>query len=83
MAALTMLMVRYAKLLPSMRVNAAGPGYTMTDFNGGEGAHTVAEGADVIVELVSAGADGPTGSFLDRNGTSSGGRHGLLLADSA
>ena len=61
--------IRYVKLLPGTRVNAADPGYTKTDSNGDDGAHTVAEGADAIVELVSVDADGSTGSFLDRDGT--------------
>ena len=67
-AALTMLTVQYAKMLPGMRVNAANPGYTMTDFNGGEGAHTAAAGADAIVELATVGVDGPTGAFVEREG---------------
>ena len=32
-AAPTMLTVQYAEMLPGMRVNAADPGYTMTDFS--------------------------------------------------
>ena len=68
-AAVTMLTVQYARMLPGMRVNAADPGYTRTDFNGGDGAHTVAEGADAIVELATVGADGPTGAFVEREGT--------------
>ena len=68
-AAVSMLTVQYAKLLPNMRVNAADPGYTKTDFNGGDGAYTVAEGADVIVELATLGADGFTGTLNDHHGT--------------
>ena len=67
-AAVSMLTVKYAKLLPNMRVNAADPGYTKTDFNGGDGAYTVAEGADVIVQLATLGADGPTGTFVGHHG---------------
>ena len=67
-AAVTMLTVQYAKLLPGMRVNAADPGYTRTDFNGGDGAHTVTEGTDAIVRLATAGADGFTGAFVEREG---------------
>ena len=67
-AAATMLTVQYAKLLPGMRVNAADPGYTMTDFNGGGGNNTVTEGTDAIVELATIGADGPTGTFVAREG---------------
>lgn len=66
-AAVTMLTVQYAKLLPGMRVNAANPGLTATDFTGGQG-HSVQDGADAIVELAGVGADGPTGAFVDRDG---------------
>ena len=68
-SALTMLTVQYAKLLPGMRVNAADPGLTATDFNGGRGTNTVTEGTDAIVELATVDADGPTGTFVDRTGT--------------
>ena len=67
-SAVSMLTVQYAKMLPNMRVNAADPGYTKTDFNGGDGAYTVAEGADVIVQLATLGADGPTGTFVGHHG---------------
>jgi len=68
-AAVTMLTVQYAKQLPDMRVNAADPGYTATDFNDNRGTQTVTEGTDAIVELASIGTDGPTGTFVDRDGT--------------
>lgn len=67
-AALTMLTKEYAKLLPRVRINAADPGYTATDFNGNSGPQTVTEGTDAIVELATIGADGPTGTFVDRDG---------------
>ena len=67
-AAVSMLTVQYAKLLPNMRVNAANPGYTKTDFNGGDGVYTTAESAEVIVQLATLGADGPTGTFTDHQG---------------
>jgi NAD(P)-dependent dehydrogenase (short-subunit alcohol dehydrogenase family) len=67
-AAVTMLTTQYAKALPDIRVNAADPGYTATDFNGHSGPQTVTEGTDAIVELATIGADGPTGTFRDRNG---------------
>ena len=67
-SAVTMLSVQYAKALPGIRVNAADPGYTATDFNGNSGTQTVTEGTDAIVELATAGADGATGSFVDRAG---------------
>ena len=67
-AALTMLTTQYAKAWPDIRVNAADPGYTATDFNGHSGPQTVIEGTDVIVELATIGPDGPTGAFRDRHG---------------
>ena len=67
-AAVTMLTTQYAKALPDIKVNAADPGYTATDFNGHSGPQTVTEGTDAVVELATIGADGPTGTFRDRNG---------------
>lgn len=67
-SAVTMLTVQYAKALPGIRVNAADPGYTATDFNGNSGPQTVTEGTDAIVELATAGADAGTGGFIDRAG---------------
>ncbi|PIM74435.1 short-chain dehydrogenase [Streptomyces sp. JV178] len=67
-AAVTMLTTQYAKSWPDMKVNAADPGYTATDFNGHSGPQTVTEGTDAIVELATIGADGPTGTFRDRHG---------------
>lgn len=67
-AAVTMLTTQYARSWPDVRVNAADPGYTATDFNGHSGPQTVTEGTDAIVELATVGADGPTGTFRDRHG---------------
>ncbi|MDX3804439.1 SDR family NAD(P)-dependent oxidoreductase [Streptomyces sp. AK04-3B] len=67
-AAVTMLTTQYAKSWPDVKVNAADPGYTATDFNGHSGPQTVREGTDAIVELAAVGADGPTGAFRDRHG---------------
>jgi NAD(P)-dependent dehydrogenase (short-subunit alcohol dehydrogenase family) len=66
--ALNMITTQYAKALPGMRVNAADPGYTATDLNGHSGFQTVEEGTDVIVTLAQVPPDGPTGTFVDRNG---------------
>jgi NAD(P)-dependent dehydrogenase (short-subunit alcohol dehydrogenase family) len=68
-SAVNMITSQYAKALPSMRVNAADPGYTATDLNGHRGTQTVTEGTDAIVALATVGPDGPTGTFVDRNGT--------------
>ncbi|MEX1657732.1 SDR family NAD(P)-dependent oxidoreductase [Streptomyces pseudovenezuelae] len=67
-AAVTMLTTQYAKSWPDVRVNAADPGYTATDFNGHSGPQTVTEGTDAIVALATIGPDGPTGTFRDRHG---------------
>jgi NAD(P)-dependent dehydrogenase (short-subunit alcohol dehydrogenase family) len=64
-----MLTVQYARSLDGILVNAADPGYTGTDFNDHRGTQTVAEGTDAIVYLATLPADGPTGTFQDRQGT--------------
>jgi NAD(P)-dependent dehydrogenase (short-subunit alcohol dehydrogenase family) len=67
-AAATMVTIQYAKAFPNMRINAADPGYTATDLNGNSGPQTVTEGTDAIVQLATIGADGPTGTFVERAG---------------
>jgi len=67
-AAVTMLTTQYAKAWPDVKVNAADPGYTATDFNNHSGPQTVTEGTDAIVELATIGHDGPTGTLRDRRG---------------
>lgn len=62
-----MLTTQYAKELKDVKVNAADPGQTATDFTGGLG-HSVADGAESIVTLATIGPDGPTGQFVDRSG---------------
>ncbi len=66
--ALNMLTLKYSQALPTMRVNAADPGYTRTDLNAGAGAHDVTEGTDEIVRLATVPADGPTGTVSNRSG---------------
>ena len=67
-SAVTMLTVQYAKAFPEIRINAADPGYTATDFNNNSGPQTVTEGTDAIVELATRGGQGPTGTFINRDG---------------
>jgi NAD(P)-dependent dehydrogenase (short-subunit alcohol dehydrogenase family) len=67
-AAVTMLTTQYAKALPDMRVNAVDPGYTATDFNAHRGPQSVSEGTDAIVAMATIAPDGPTGTFVDRDG---------------
>lgn len=66
-AALTMLTTQYAKAFPEIRVNAADPGYTATDFNGHSGPQTVTEGTDAIVALATEGPGHGSGRFVDRH----------------
>jgi NAD(P)-dependent dehydrogenase (short-subunit alcohol dehydrogenase family) len=62
-AAVNMLTAMYAKELRDapIKVNAANPGYTDTDFNDHRGFRTAAEGAEPSVYLATLPADGPSG----------------------
>ena len=64
-AALNMTTAMYAKELrdTKIKVNAANPGYTATDFNDHRGFRTVTEGAEPSVYLATLPDDGPTGIF--------------------
>jgi NAD(P)-dependent dehydrogenase (short-subunit alcohol dehydrogenase family) len=73
-AALTMLTTQYAKVWPGIRINAADPGYTATDFNGHSGHQTVTEGTDAIVQLATEGPGHGSGRLVDRHGEISWGR---------
>jgi len=67
-AALNMLTLQWATAFPAMRVNAVDPGYTATDLNAHAGTQTVTEGTDAIVQMAGLGPDGPTGTFVSRDG---------------
>jgi NAD(P)-dependent dehydrogenase (short-subunit alcohol dehydrogenase family) len=67
-SAVNMITVQYAKAFPSMRINAADPGFTKTDLNGNTGIQTVEQGAEIIVRLAQIGSDGPTGGFVNADG---------------
>jgi NAD(P)-dependent dehydrogenase (short-subunit alcohol dehydrogenase family) len=62
-AALNMITAMYAKELRDtpIKVNAANPGFTDTDFNNHRGFRTAAEGAEPSVYLATLPDDGPTG----------------------
>lgn len=64
-SALNAVTVSFAKELATVgiKVNAADPGYTATDFNGHSGYRTVEQAAAGIVWLANQDADGPTGGF--------------------
>jgi len=51
-----------------IKVNAADPGYTATEFNGFRGTQTVEEGAQAAVRLALLDGHGPTGGFFDAKG---------------
>jgi NAD(P)-dependent dehydrogenase (short-subunit alcohol dehydrogenase family) len=51
-----------------IKVNAADPGYTATDFNNHKGTRTVEQGAAIAVRLATLGPDGPTGGFFNDAG---------------
>ncbi len=64
-SALNAVTLCFAKELASsgIKVNAADPGYTATDFNGHSGYRTVEEAASGIVWLARLDTTGPTGGF--------------------
>ncbi|MBD2751179.1 SDR family oxidoreductase [Microvirga sp. BT688] len=64
--ALNAVTVAFAKDLAEagIKVNAADPGYTATDFNGHSGYRTVKQAAVVIVRLATLDKDGPTGEYF-------------------
>ncbi len=69
-AALNMLTVQYARAYPRWRVNSVTPGLTATDFApAGSAGHSVEEGAEILVRMATIGPDGPTGTFVDSNGS--------------
>jgi NAD(P)-dependent dehydrogenase (short-subunit alcohol dehydrogenase family) len=62
-AALNMITVMYAKELRDtpIKVNAANPGFTATDFNNHRGFRSASEGAEPSVYLATLADDGPSG----------------------
>ncbi|PTE69635.1 short-chain dehydrogenase [Staphylococcus devriesei] len=70
-SAVTMLTVQYAKSLPHIQINAADPGSTNTDLVGdfSNNSKPASEGVIPIVKLATIDKDGPTGTFIDANGT--------------
>jgi nucleoside-diphosphate-sugar epimerase len=51
-----------------IKVNAADPGYTATDFNNHSGTQTVEQGARVVVRLATLPGSGPTGGYFNADG---------------
>jgi NAD(P)-dependent dehydrogenase (short-subunit alcohol dehydrogenase family) len=52
-----------------IKVNAADPGYTATDFNNHRGTQTVEQGARAVVQLATLPASGPTGRYFNADGS--------------
>jgi NAD(P)-dependent dehydrogenase (short-subunit alcohol dehydrogenase family) len=80
-AALNMLTAMYAKELRDtpIKVNAANPGYTDTDFNDHRGFRSAAEGAEPSVYLATLPDDGPSGILWGHLWTTDGdGGYGTL-----
>jgi NAD(P)-dependent dehydrogenase (short-subunit alcohol dehydrogenase family) len=68
--ALNMLTVQYAKELRGrVLVNAADPGYCATDLNNFNGYRTPAQGAAIAVHLATLPDGGPTGGYVNDDGT--------------
>ncbi|MGV9306495.1 SDR family oxidoreductase [Nonomuraea sp. NPDC003727] len=70
-SALNMITVAYAKELwdTPIKVNAANPGYCATDLNAHTGFRTAEQGAAIAVRLATLDADGPSGAYLQDDGT--------------
>ncbi|KAL4921340.1 hypothetical protein BDW62DRAFT_219492, partial [Aspergillus aurantiobrunneus] len=71
-AAVNVLMANYHRILEAEggRVNSVCPGLVKTNLTGYmEGGATTEVGATRIIELATAGSDGKSGTFTDRNGT--------------
>lgn len=70
-SAVTMMTLQYAKGLPHIQINAADPGSTNTDLVGdfSNNSKPASEGIKPIIELATIDKDGPTGTFIDGNGT--------------
>jgi NAD(P)-dependent dehydrogenase (short-subunit alcohol dehydrogenase family) len=52
-----------------IKVNSVSPGFVDTDMNNHTGTDTVEEGSIAIVRLAQLPEDGPTGSFIHKDGT--------------
>ncbi|MDG4822707.1 SDR family oxidoreductase [Asanoa sp. WMMD1127] len=79
-AALNMITAMYAKELrdTAIKVNAANPGYTATDFNDHHGFRTPEQAAAVNVHLATLPADGPSGLLWGHLITLEGDQNGVL-----
>ena len=69
--ALNFLTAQYAADLKDtpIKVNSVCPGFCGTDLNNFQGPRSPSQGAVIAVEMAMVPADGPTGGFVDENGS--------------
>lgn len=69
--ALNFLTAQYAADLKEtpIKVNMVCPGYCGTDLNDHQGPRSASQGAEIAIKMAMVGADGPSGGFVDENGT--------------
>ena len=69
--ALNAVTLHYAKDLAEtkIKVNLVDPGYCATDLNDHQGPMSPAQGAEIAIKMATLADDGPTGSYVDNNGS--------------
>lgn len=69
-AALNALTIQFAKEFRNtpLKINAAAPGYTVTDMNEGKGSRTVQQASGIIVRLALLDETGPSGGYFEDAG---------------
>jgi NAD(P)-dependent dehydrogenase (short-subunit alcohol dehydrogenase family) len=70
-SALNMLTIIAAHKLASknIKVNSICPGYVATDINNNSGPRSVEQGAAIVVKMATLPDDGPTGTYVNDEGT--------------
>lgn len=68
--ALNAITVAFARELGprGIKINAAAPGYTATDLNGFRGHRTVQQAAEIVIQLATLDADGPSAGYFNDDG---------------
>jgi NAD(P)-dependent dehydrogenase (short-subunit alcohol dehydrogenase family) len=69
-AAVNALTIQFAKELKDtpIKINAAAPGYTVTDMNEGKGTRTVQQASKIIVQLALLDGTGASGGYFEDAG---------------
>jgi NAD(P)-dependent dehydrogenase (short-subunit alcohol dehydrogenase family) len=70
-SALNMLTIIAAERLApkKIKVNAICPGYVATDINNNSGPRSVQQGAAIVIKMATLPEDGPTGTYVNDDGT--------------